>query len=140
YTSSTGEVTLIASDSDEPRDLAEDTLMLAHEFVHSLQYKDVGLVNVHAGPNSFDDYLARTCLIEGEATMIESFVSAALWGFGENPDFRGHFTSWVSDMEQKVSNQSPLLVAPRYVPYSYGARFVYDLYEQGGIEAVRARL
>jgi len=139
YSHDTGVVTLTQQEGDEPRDLEQETLTLSHEFVHALQDQDVGLADFFDGTSSFDDYLARTSLVEGEATMQEGFVSAAIWGFGDNPDFREHFTYWLSRVQDDLRNSSPLLLAPRYVPYTYGSRFVYNVYEQGGIEAVRAR-
>jgi hypothetical protein len=140
YDHATGVVTLTDRDEARVPDLEQDTLRLAHEFVHALQDQDVGLDSVYAGASGFDDSLARTSLIEGEATMLEAFVSAAIWGLGQNPDFGQHFTSWLDRVKPELEDRSPLLVAPRYIPYSYGARFVYELYQLGGIELVRQRL
>jgi hypothetical protein len=139
YSSDTGVVTMSAQEGDEPRDLESDTLTLAHEFVHALQDQDVGIGSVFAGSETFDDYLARTSLVEGEATMQEAFVSAAIWGFDDNPNFREHFTYWLTRTDEQIQQQSPLLIAPRFIPYSYGSRFVYNVYEHGGLEEVRAR-
>lgn len=138
YSHDTGLVTLSAQESDEPRDLESETLTLSHEFVHALQDQDVDLGNLFDGADTFDDYLGRTSLVEGEATMQEAFVSAAIWGFGDNPDFREHFTYWLTRVTDEM-NGSPLLLAPRYVPYTYGSRFVYNVYEHGGLDEVRAR-
>ena len=138
YSHDTGVVTLSAQEGDEPRDLESETLTLSHEFVHALQDQDVGLGGFFDGVDSFDDYLGRSSLVEGEATMQEGFVSAAIWGFGENPDFREHFTYWLTRVTDEMKG-SPLLMAPRYVPYTYGSRFVYNVYEHGGLDEVRAR-
>jgi hypothetical protein len=139
YSNDTGVVTLSAQEGDEPRDLESETLTLAHEFVHALQDQDVGIDSVFAGAESFDEYLGRSSLVEGEATMQEAFVSAAIWGFGENPDFREHFTYWLTRTDDEAETQSPLLIAPRFLPYTYGSRFVYNVYEHGGVQEVRAR-
>jgi len=138
YNHNTGLVTLSAEEGDEPRDLESETLTLSHEFVHALQDQDVELSDYFDGAETFDDYLARTSLVEGEATMQEGFVSAAIWGFGENPDFREHFTYWLTRVTDEMK-ASPLLIAPRFVPYTYGSRFVYNVYEHGGLDEVRAR-
>jgi len=69
--------------------------------------------------------------------MIESFFAAAMWGLEGDLDFRSHFTSWVDDAEEDFGNQSPLLVSRRYFPYSYGARYVYNVFSQGGMPLVR---
>lgn len=138
YSHDTGLVTLSAQEGDKPRDLESETLTLSHEFVHALQDQDVDLSNYFDGADTFDDYLARTSLVEGEATMQEGFVSAAIWGFRDNPDFREHFTYWLTRASDEMK-ASPLLIAPRYVPYTYGSRFVFNVYENGGLDEVRAR-
>ena len=138
YSHDTGVVTLTAQEGDDPRDLESETLTLSHEFVHALQDQDVDLSAYFDGADTFDDYLARTSLVEGEATMQEGFVAAAIWGFGDNPDFRQHFTYWLTRVTDQMKG-SPLLIAPRYVPYTYGSRFVFNVYEHGGVEEVRGR-
>jgi hypothetical protein len=138
YSHDTGVVTLSAQENDEPRDLESETLTLSHEFVHALQDQDVDLAHLFDGADTFDDYLGRTSLVEGEATMQEGFVSAAIWGFADNPDFREHFTYWLTRITDELDG-SPLLMAPRFVPYTYGSRFVYNVYEHGGLEEVLAR-
>jgi hypothetical protein len=139
YSHDTGEVTLTAQEDDEPRDLESETLTLSHEFVHALQDQDVGLAGFFDGTDTFDDYLGRTSLVEGEATMQEGFFSAAIWGFADNPDFREHFTYWLTRASDDMKQGSPLLMAPRFIPYTYGSRFVYNVYEHGGLDEVRAR-
>jgi hypothetical protein len=139
YDHTTGVVTLTAQEGDEPRDLESETLTLSHEFVHALQDQDVGLAGFFEGTDTFDDYLGRTSLVEGEATMQEAFVSAAIWGFPDNPDFREHFTYWLTRTSDEMQASSPLLIAPRFIPYTYGSRFVYNVYEHGGLDEVRAR-
>jgi hypothetical protein len=76
-------------------------------------------------------------VIEGEAAMFESFFGAAMWRLEGDVDFSSHYTSWLPAAEESYAGQSPLLVGPRYFPYSYGASYVYGVYVEGGVAAVR---
>ncbi|HWO14590.1 MAG TPA: hypothetical protein VNN80_34045 [Polyangiaceae bacterium] len=115
------------------------TLTLLHEFVHALQDQGLSLAALQTDEAmSFDRYLAALSIVEGEAEMLESFVAAATWGLSEDPNFRKSYTSWVPSAEESFAGQSPLLVAPRYFPYSYGARFVFDVFASEGSAGVRA--
>jgi hypothetical protein len=137
YAPDADRVTLIERPPGEAYDAGEDTLLLAHEFSHALQDQDVDLATLGPEEATFDQYLAITSVIEGEAAMLEGFFGAAMWGLAGDPDFRSHFVSWVERAEESFGAQSPLTVGPRYFPYSYGARYVYNVYEAGGSAAVR---
>lgn len=137
YESAEDRVTLIEPPPGERPDVGRDTLLLAHELSHALQDQDVNLATLGPEEPTFDQYLAITSVIEGEATMLEGFFGAAMWGLRGDPDFRSHFVSWLDRAEEVFGAQSPLTVGPRYFPYSYGARFVYNVYEAGGNAAVR---
>jgi len=140
YSDQTGVVTLVDDGGSQPDDPGQATLTLAHEFVHALQDQDTSLTALYQATTTFDDTLALMGMVEGEAAMLESFATAQLWGFAQNPDFRTHYTSWVPATEASFEGQSPLLVSQRYFPYSYGARFVFDVFSVGGIQNVRTRL
>ena len=137
YASDEDRVTMIERPEGERGDVERDTLLLAHEFSHALQDQDVDLTTLRPEEQTFDQYLAITSVIEGEAAMLEAFFGAAMWGLSGDPDFRSHFVSWVDRAEENYGAQSPLTVGPRYFPYSYGARYVYNVYEAGGKMAVR---
>lgn len=131
-------VTIVDDGSQD--DAAGKSLTLVHELVHALQDQDGSLaaLGAESAPN-FDAYLAALSMAEGEATMLESFVDAAQWGFEQDPDFRGYYLSWVPNAEEAFAGQSPLVISPRYFPYSYGARYVFDLFGAEGMAGVRAR-
>jgi hypothetical protein len=76
-------------------------------------------------------------MIEGEATLFETFFGAGMWGLWGEVDFHSYFTAWVPSAEESFAGESPLVVSPRYFPYSYGARYVYNVYEAAGISGVR---
>ncbi len=137
YSSADQRVTVIEQSEARRDDPGGDTVLLAHEFVHALQDRDVGLLALYEGVTTFDQSLAIQSVVEGEASMIESFFAAAMWGLEGDLDFRSHFTSWVEEREEDFGDQSPLLVSRRYFPYSYGARYVYNVFSQGGMPLVR---
>lgn len=137
YSAGEDRITLIERPPGERSDAGQDTLLLAHELSHALQDQDVDLTTLRPEEQTFDEYLAITSVIEGEASMLEAFFSAAMWGLDGDPDFRSHFVSWVERAEEAFGSQSPLTVGPRYFPYSYGARYVYNVYDAGGSAAVR---
>jgi hypothetical protein len=135
YSDVDGVVTLI---EDASGDASGKTLTLFHELVHALQDQDQSLAALDTEETqSFDPYLAALSVVEGEAEMLESFVAAAGWGFERDPDFRSAFTSWLPSAEAAFAEQSPFLVSPRYFPYSYGARFVFDVFSSAGMAGVR---
>ena len=136
FSNDDGFVTLI-DDPEDPSNPGDDTLLLAHEFLHALQNQEFDLGAAAADDATFDRYLATISVIEGEAAMFQGFFGAAMWQLGGDIDFRSHYTAWIPNAEDVFADQSPLLVGPRYFPYSYGARFVYELYEQGGVAAIR---
>lgn len=136
FSNDDGFVTLI-DDPENPSTAGDDTLLLAHEFLHALQSQEFDLDAAAPDDATFDQYLATISVIEGEAAMFQGFFAAAMWQLGGDIDFRSHYTAWVPNAEEVFAGQSPLLVGPRYFPYSYGARFVYEVYEQGGIAAIR---
>jgi len=136
YSSATDMVTLV---DDASGGASTKTLTLLHEFVHALQDQDLSLAALNRDEEmSFDQLLAATSIVEGEAKMLESFVAAATWGLGQDPNFRKSYTTWVPSAEERFAGQSPLLVTQRYFPYSYGARFVFDVFVGQGHAGVRA--
>jgi hypothetical protein len=136
YSNADQRITLIDPGAQGSSDPGQSTLLLAHEFLHALQDQDGDPLGLEP-PDTFDRYLASLGVIEGEATMFETFFGAAMWGLWGDVDFHSYFTSWVPSAEESFAGESPLLVAPRYFPYSYGARYVYNVYEAAGISGVR---
>ena len=136
YSSLDDSVTFVVS--DEVTDPGSLMVLLAHEYVHFLQDQTVDLVAFRQAAATTDADFASTSVIEGEAEMLSTFFASALWGLDDTTvDYRSRFTSWVDRVEEQLADESPLLATPRYFPYSFGARYVYNVYEQGGIPAVR---
>ena len=138
YYSELDDLVTIVEGSDG--DAASKTLTLLHEFVHALQARDRSLADLNVEATAtYDAYLAALSVAEGEATMLESFVEAAQSGLLRDPDYRRYYTSWLPSAEEFFAEQSPLLVSPRYFPYSYGARYVFDVLGAEGRPGVRER-
>ncbi len=137
YSNADDLITLIDQGDQQTASDGDDTLIIAHEYLHALQDQEIDLGGVHESVRTFDQYLATLAVIEGEASMFEAFYAAAMWQLEGDVDFDSHFTSWISDSEELYGAQSPLLVGPRYFPYSFGARYMYGVYGRGGMAAVR---
>lgn len=130
-------ITVIDQGDEQGSTDGDDTLLIAHEYLHALQDQDVDLASVRAENATFDQFLATLAVTEGEASMFEAFYAAAMWQLEGEIDFDSHFTAWIPSVEEYYGAQSPLLVGPRYFPYSFGARYVYGVYSEGGVPAVR---
>jgi hypothetical protein len=139
YASDDDRITLVDSGLGQlPGDL---TLSLVHEYVHALQDQQVDLVALQQTALTTDAALGQDCVVEGEATLIEAFFSAVRWGLRpDEVDFRTHFMAWVDWAEEEFAEDSPVLATRRYFPYTYGARYVYNVYQQGGMAGVRSLL
>lgn len=140
YSPESGAVTIVVGeDGSHSEDDAWNTITLAHEFVHALQDQQHDLRSIQTEyENTYDSYLAARSAVEGEATMLESFYEVAMRGYRqESIDFRSTFIDWGEAAEDYMAGMSPLLGAPRVFPYSYGARFVYNVYDFGGMSSVR---
>ena len=134
-------ITLI--EPEDPASVIEEdqTLLLAHEFVHAIQDEEVDLEALSRQTEpTFDASLAELSAVEGEAQMLQGLFMTGLLGLGDYFDLRRFYTSWVSRAEQEYSDISPLLASPRYFPYTFGARYMYDLLVSEGRDATHARV
>lgn len=136
YSSANKDVTIIERDGSE--DDTDATLTLAHEFVHALQDQEHDLTRLsEAQGDAYDAYLALRCLTEGEAVLYEGMFSVAVWGLTvDQVDFRAHFMASVPWAEEQLADQSPILASPRYFPYTYGGRYVFNAFDRGGRKGV----
>ena len=97
--------------------------VLIHEMVHALQDQHFGLKNLHPTGFDSDADLARSALIEGDATftMIELLKK-------DQP----HVLAMLDTSLEKAKNLQNVFL------YGQGARYVKALKEKGGWEAVNA--
>ena len=117
--------------------------VLVHELVHALQDREVDLAKVDATIVwSQDASFAATAIVEGEARMHETRYRAALAGYDvQDTDLMKHFENAVTlDQNDLLSASSPLTKTRMRFPYEWGARYVWDLWQNGGMDAVHARL
>ncbi len=121
---------------DTRESYGRQTRLLAHELVHALQ-DQTGSLSVDAPP-TYDEFLASRSIIEGEAELLETYFSAAMWRASGDIDFEYLFTSWVEEAQADLDQFPALPASLRYFPYSYGARFAYRVHESGGPEALKA--
>jgi hypothetical protein len=136
---SAGMVTFIEPEEPTPeRDFGRLTVLLAHEFTHSLQEATVDWAAIGPAVTSYDAQLGNLAISEGSAELVAGLFSAAMWGLDAGEvDFVNHVLAWVPAIEADLSDESVLLGSQRYFPYSYGAEYVYGVYQARGMRGVR---
>jgi hypothetical protein len=136
---SAGLVTFIEPEEPTPeRDFGRLTVLLAHEFTHSLQEATVDWTAIGPAVTSYDAQLGNLSITEGSAELVAGLFVAAMWGVDPSEvDFVNHVLAWVPAIEADLSDESVLLGSQRYFPYSYGAEYVYGVYQERGMRGVR---
>ena len=115
---------VIVSESETPR---VDRVTLAHELVHALQDQRFSLLS---GGDSHDAGLARTGVVEGDASYVEQLYEercAGNWSCVERPER----TSGAGIADRNLGAYLTI-----YAPYSDGPSFVHQVHQRGGWEAV----
>lgn len=138
YEADAHRITLI--DRGVPEDSSEAQRLFAHELVHALQDQEIGLSELaERTSGSIDSASARSCLIEGEATLYADLAFALLQGFTLDPEaldvrLRRRLKYARHDV---VSSASPY-TALWHLNYPVGTRHLADAYFGDGNDAVRA--
>lgn len=139
YLIPTKEVVII--DRGEPVDDLDANSVLAHEFVHALQDRrhDLGSFDADVELGS-DGYLARSSLIEGQATLYQYVLVFAYSGNDvRNVNFRVFFEDVAAfGLELTLDAGSPALTADSIFPYTFGTRYAGERWLAGGSSAVDA--
>jgi hypothetical protein len=135
YDPDTGGVTVL--DRGQPLNGSSAVLTLLHEMVHAMQFQREQPGDV---PSSDDDAgLARSAVLEGEATLYADLAEA--FGYGYQPseiDWESVYLSYQSrSWQQVIASRSAYSQASRYFPYAFGGAFLHRVWEQGGNAAVR---
>ena len=132
YSSATRRVTII--DHGEPRDPMTASMILAHEIVHALQDRDVGLLLYFEGATTSDEYMALRSMIEGDATFYELLVNLRIRQLEfEKVDWRTYFEGYRADVDRAVASSPGRLERARsLLPYVAGAQYLQHAYAQGG--------
>ena len=110
---------------------AQARMTYAHEYTHALQDGAFGIDTLGTDAVGEDDRnLAHLSLLEGDASLV-----MVLWAIQHDPAGLGEVASGpVPDM----SGIPDWMVAQLSFPYTAGANFVANLYQNGGFDAVDA--
>jgi hypothetical protein len=140
YSSWYRDITIIDSGTDDD-DVSYGMRMLSHEYVHSLQDQDVGLAELRGRYGYANDTsLSLSNLTEGEANIVSVLANGLL--SGEPPtqaEIEDRF-EWSLQYYQDIiaQHESPYVAVRRHLHYGTGSRYYAQLYDQRGIEGVRA--
>jgi hypothetical protein len=139
YLVSTREIVII--DRGEAVDDLMANTVLAHEFVHALQDARHGLGAFDAAVDlDSDAILARSCLVEGEASLYQYLLGFAYQGADlERVSYSSFFdTLNAAGLEATQRAGSPALTASGIFPYTYGTAYVGKRWLTGGSAALDA--
>lgn len=138
YEGSTGRITLIDRDRAEDSDNALE--LLAHELVHALQDQEMGLAELSERTGrSTDSWYARSCLVEGEATLYEDLAMALLKGRAVDPGYWDvNFDWYLKSARGDVAIAPSPYSALWQLAYPVGGRFLTDAWLHGGNHAVQS--
>lgn len=130
---------VVIIDRGEPVDDLEANAVLAHEFVHALQDRrhDLGSFGLDLALDS-DGYLARSSLIEGEASVYQYLLLFAYSGTDVRYVNFGVFFEDLTTfgLELTLEAGSPALSADSIFPYTFGTRYAGERWVAGGSAAV----
>jgi hypothetical protein len=133
YSSDSKSVSVI--DREEMKDPEYAMEILAHEFVHAIQDREIGLSSLMA---SVDEMFARDAYVEGEAVLYQILFSLAREDISPQIiDWSGMYGRMLDDMRTGVmESDSPFYAVVRLV-YPLGAEHLTRLYLRGGNAAIR---
>jgi len=137
YLPATTEVIII--DRGRPLTDLDANGVLAHEFVHALQDQQHDLSRFASEPGQDSDgALARSAVIEGEATLYQVLLSLAYSGRAlDSVDYASLFANLRGQGDRlALGNGSPMLTAPVIFPYTYGARYMGQHWLEGDQSAL----
>jgi hypothetical protein len=130
---------VVIIDRGEPLDDASAFEVLTHEIVHALQDL-AGDFESEAQATSFDVWLARRAIAEGEATILGIRGGLAAAGRAEEAfDFAAFFAELQTSMSKRtLTSDDPWLDARIAFPYAWGGAYVLAAEQQGGRAAISA--
>lgn len=137
----TGEDRVVVIDRGMPLDSQGSVATFAHELVHALQDREVGIEDFYAGiAPTLDATLAARALIEGEATHYALLMYAGIDGaYPAFIDFTGYYTNYQLEMLiDGYDDESPLALSFVRFPYAFGGDYVSERWVFGGQRAVSA--
>ncbi|HEX2730127.1 MAG TPA: hypothetical protein VHM70_00925 [Polyangiaceae bacterium] len=139
YDPTTDDVTVV-SDTSKLANLSSDAL-LVHEFTHALQEQIVPSAQ-RPRPATFDEALAQSAVIEGDAALTEDRAVTLFTGFGQDDiDWEGLYEHWSHDADGAYPLQAlPVTLAQRSFVYAHGAHYVNGVRHAEGQAAVNRLL
>ena len=133
YSFFTRSVTVI--DRGEPQDLDYETEILAHEFVHAIQDREIGPPFPYA---SVDEAFARDAYAEGEAVLYEMLFDLRMAGTSPQIiDWDSLYGEMLGRVRNSVVESSAPFYTAQELVYPLGAEHLTRLYLQGGNAALR---
>lgn len=122
---------------DAPGDDEDGTAILAHELVHAVQDRDLGLLE-YKPADTRDGFYARQAIVEGEAELYENIVMVEVLGYGvDGADWNRYHSERLASARQHVIDAESPEHALYSMLYPLGSRFLTDRFLAGGNLAVR---
>ncbi|HEY3451529.1 MAG TPA: hypothetical protein VGK67_34545 [Myxococcales bacterium] len=136
YSSLTQRVTIIERNPRPSVDSSSRTL--AHEIVHALQDRDVGLRRYVSAATSGDHALALKSMIEGEAVLFELLTDLRWRQLSPmQVDWTGFFGDFSASLDEAVSaSESRWAATQLLLPYYLGSQYLHSAYARGGVAEV----
>lgn len=126
---------IVIVDHGKPADSERADLTLVHELVHALQDADHDLVHwPDDEPRSFDRALARTTLVEGEASFYQYRAAVPFLGLDiAQVDFEMAMQEHL-DFTLSSALDADLLLSSSFttVPYGMGSLLAFHAWQKGG--------
>lgn len=114
---------------------AEQKLIFSHEFTHALQDQSFGLDKLATDtPDQGDRDLARTALLEGDATLLMTLWASKYLSLADLLAVANQSGS--AAQQQLLDEAPPILRQGLTFPYTAGLTFVQSVYQSGGWAAV----
>ena len=101
--------------------------VLLHEFVHSLQDREVDLTSFRQMHDAtYDADLASDAVIEGEAQFQAQRYMASMLGLDpKSVDWARFYAEGIASAEEQIAQApSPLTATPNSYPYAWGSRYI----------------
>ena len=113
------------------------TVVLAHEFVHAAQDRDLDL-DTYSIPDTEDGWYARSALVEGEATLYENLVFAEIRGFSvDEIDWDTYHETGIKRRRTQIAFSPSPYYDLRTLLYPLGSRYMTQRFLEGGAVAIR---
>jgi len=119
-------------------DHAADVYTLSHELVHAAQDRDVGFNRLFRDVVSRDNTLALSAMLEGEAELYATLVSAKQRDVPKTLIDWRIFGGWIGDLRRRIfMDVSPYRLATTELLYPLGGAYNAAAYVAGGPLEVR---